>query len=54
MREFVRVGWHVDGVSMETYFEKMTIQDRHYIHDELTDIVAQADGPPPKQMRKGF
>jgi hypothetical protein len=56
IRGWVRIGWHLDGMTWEQYL-RLTMLDRWYFHEELGDIIAQVDGDGnphgrPKHQRK--
>ena len=51
LRGFVRIGWHLGGMSWNEYLS-LTWTQRYQLHDELTEIIDRSEGsPPPRDMR---
>jgi len=42
LREFTRVGWHVDGMSWEAY-QRLTLNERWALHAEIDDLIERTD-----------
>lgn len=51
MREWVRISWHLGGMTHEQYME-LTWNERLVLQLELSDFIAAANDIPAKQLRK--
>ncbi len=49
-RGWLRLGWHVDGMTWPQYLQ-LTRAERYLVHDELSDLIDRVEGPRPKDMR---
>lgn len=50
MREWVRIGWHLDGMPYEAYLQ-LTEWERIALLIELDEMIGRANSPRPKDMK---
>lgn len=50
MDEWVRIAWHVGGISLAEY-QSLTMNERYELNRALNDLIKRADSPPPNKVR---
>lgn len=56
IREWLRIGWHADGISLDRYYD-LTWAQRRMMHEELSDLIDRVEeeseaAARPKQLRR--